>query len=402
MSALVTAGAREKAGRRGGPTPADGATAATSAPAPASTGRSAAATPAAAPEMPTGRQPIDFADALRRLADKQDLTREEASCLLDQLVAGGIDDVKVAAFLMGMRVKGETADEIAGFADGMRRGAIAVESPHQGTLVDVVGTGGDSLGTFNISTTAALVAAGAGVKIAKHGNRAASSACGSADVLEALGVRIDLGPQEVATCIDEVGMGFMLAALHHPAAGRVAGVRRALGVRTVFNLLGPLTNPAGARRQLLGVSNLQHLHLLGDALARMGCEHALVVRGDLGMDELSVTGSNQAIEVTRGIAHRSFRVQPEECGLSLHPLSALAGGEAKTNAAITRDVLAGLAGGPRDAVLLNAAAALYVAGTALSLSEGVDLARASIDSGRALDVLERLIAVTNDLAGRAG
>ncbi len=306
--------------------------------------------------------------------------------------------MQIAAFLMGLRVKGETADEIAGLADGMRRAAILVDSVHSGTLVDVVGTGGDSLGTFNISTTAAFVAAGAGVKVAKHGNRAASSLCGSADVLEALGVHIGLGPREVATCIDEVGMGFMLAALHHPAAGRVAGVRRALGVRTVFNLLGPLTNPAGARRQLIGVSSPQHLYVMGDALARMGCEHALVVCGDLGMDELSVTGPNKAMEVTSGVAHRPFQLEPEDCGLPRYPLTALSGGDAGTNAAIIRDVLEGREGGPRDAVLMNAAAALYVAGAALSVREGVGLARTSIDSGSAMDVLERLIAVTNRLA----
>jgi anthranilate phosphoribosyltransferase len=342
---------------------------------------------------------IEFGDALKRVAERRDLTREEAASVLDQLVSGGLNDAQVAALLMGLRVKGETADEIAGLADGMRRAAITVDSAHQGTLVDVVGTGGDSLGTFNISTTAAFVAAGAGVKIAKHGNRAASSKCGSADVLEALGVYITLGPAEVAACIDEVGMGFMLASLHHPAAGRVAGVRRALGVRTVFNLLGPLTNPAGARRQLLGVSTPQHLRVLGDALARMGCEHALVVCGDLGMDELSVTGSNRAIEVTSGVAHRSLRIDPEDCGLGRHALEELEGGDAHVNARITRDILGGQAGGPRDAVLMNAAAALYVAGKVLSLPEGVESARVSIDSGSALSVLDTMVVVTNRLAG---
>jgi len=371
-------------------------TAAASPPAEPAAVPAAASAPAAG--RPEGPRPLEFGDALRRLAEKQDLTREEAACVLDQLVGGEIDDVQVAAFLMGLRVKGETADEIAGFADAMRRVAIGVDSDHRGTLVDVVGTGGDSLGTFNISTTAAFVAAGAGVKIAKHGNRAASSPCGSADVLEALGIQIGLGPREVTTCIDEVGMGFMLASLHHPAAGRVAGVRRALGVRTVFNLLGPLTNPAGVRRQLVGVSSSQHLRVMGDALARMGCEHALVVCGDLGMDELSVTGANEAIEVTRGVVHRSFRIEPEECGLPRHALGTLSGGDAAVNAAITREVLEGRPGGPRDAVLMNAAAALYVAGAALSLPDGVDLARTAIDSGRALNVLEQMIAVTNRLA----
>jgi anthranilate phosphoribosyltransferase len=378
----------------------------TAAAAPAgSAATSAAAGPVAAPApdlQPAAGQTIAFPDALKRLAEKRDLTREEAASVLDQLISGDLGDAQVAAFLMGLRVKGETADEIAGLADGMRRAAITVDSVHHGTLVDVVGTGGDSLGTFNISTTAAFVAAGAGVKIAKHGNRAASSACGSADVLEALGIQIALGPAEVAACIDEVGMGFMLASLHHPAAGRVAGVRRALGVRTVFNLLGPLTNPAGVRRQLLGVSTPQYLHVLGDALARMGCDHALVVCGDLGMDELSVTGTNRAIEVTSGVSHRSLRIDPEDCGLSRYPLEALKGGDAATNAAITRDVLGGMPGGPRDAVLMNAAAALYVAGKALSLPEGVDLARTAIDSGRALEVLEQMVTVTNRLAQEGG
>jgi anthranilate phosphoribosyltransferase len=376
------------------------------------TGRGAASAGTAAP-LPEGAAPagaapvlqaplIDFTDALKRVAENDDLTREEAASVLDQLVSGDLNDAQVAAFLMGMRVKGETADEIAGLADGMRRAAVTVNSVHQGMLVDVVGTGGDSLGTFNISTTAAFVAAGTGVKIAKHGNRAASSKCGSADVLEALGVCITLGPKEVEACIDEVGMGFMLAALHHPAAGRVAGVRRALGVRTVFNLLGTLTNPAGARRQLLGVSTPQHLYVLGDALARMGCDHALVVCGHMGMDELSVTGTNKAVEVTSGVSHRCHKIDPEDCGLGRHPLEALQGGDARANAAITRDVLGGEAGARRDAVLMNAAAALYVAGKVLSLQEGVELARVSIDSGSALAVLDNLIAVTNRLAAEAG
>ncbi len=340
-------------------------------------------------------RPRSFADILRTLAEGRDLTREEAASVLDRMAAGGLDDAQVAAFLMGLRVKGETADEIAGLADGMRRAAVVVDSAHRDTLLDIVGTGGDDLGTFNISTTAAFVAVGAGAKVAKHGNRAASSQCGSADVLEALGIDIGLGPEEVARCIDEVGMGFMFAAAHHPAAGRVAGVRRALGIRTVFNLLGPLTNPAGAGRQLIGVSSPVHLRLLGDALARMGCEHGLVVCGDPGMDELSVTGASLLVEVRSGTVSRSFRIEPEECGLARHPLSALAGGDAHANAAITRDVLTGVCGGPRDSVLLNAGAALYVAGLASSLSEGVGLARSSIDSGRALDTLEQMVRVTN-------
>jgi anthranilate phosphoribosyltransferase len=350
----------------------------------------------------TDRRRIEFADALRRLAERRDLSRDEASCVMDQMVSDDVSDVQAAAFLMGLRVKGETADEIAGLAEAMSRAAVRVDSVHRDVLVDVVGTGGDSLGTFNISTTAAFVAAGAGVKIAKHGNRAASSLCGSADVLEALGIRVDLGPREVAACIEEVGMGFMLASLHHPASGRVAGVRRALGVRTVFNLLGPLTNPAGARRQLIGVSNPQYLPLVADALSRMGCEHALVVCGDMGMDELSVTGPSEAIEVRRGQPRGSLVFRPEDCGLSRHRLADLAGGDARTNATITRRVLEEAPGAPRDAVLMNAGAALYVAGRASSPREGVELAQASIDSGSALEVLERMIEVTNRLAVDGG
>jgi anthranilate phosphoribosyltransferase len=342
-------------------------------------------------------RPPAFADVLRSLAEGRDLTREEAAWVLDQIVDGELEDVQVAAFLMGLRVKGETADEVAGFADGMRRAVIAVHTADRSSLVDIVGTGGDALGTFNISTTAAFVAAGAGAKVAKHGNRAASSLCGSADVLEALGIEIALSPEGVSRCIDEVGMGFMFAAAHHPAAGRVAGVRRALGIRTVFNLLGPLTNPAGAGRQLIGVSSPEYLQLLGDALARMGCEHALVVCGDPGMDELSVTGASTVVEVASGAVRRTFEVEPEECGLARYPLSALAGGDAVSNAAITRDVLTGRPGAPRDAVLMNAAAALYLAGLASSLPEGAGLARSAIDSGKALGVLEQMILVTNRL-----
>ncbi len=271
---------------------------------------------------------------------------------------------------MALRVKGETAEEIAGLLETMRRLAVPVETSGRDVLVDIVGTGGDQLGTFNISTTAAFVVAGAGVKVAKHGNRAASSRCGSADLLEALGVRVDLTPAEVAACLERVGMGFMLASLHHPAMGKVAGVRRALGVRTVFNFLGPLTNPAGVRRQLLGVGAAEYLEVLAGALARVGCEHALLVHGAEGMDELSVAGPSTVIEVRDGEVGAPYTLDPEECGLRVHDLAALLGGDPAENAVITRAVLAGAEGAPRDAVLLNAAAALYVAGAAPSISPG--------------------------------
>jgi anthranilate phosphoribosyltransferase len=352
---------------------------------------------AVAQTEPRERPLLLFSEALQRLADKRDLTRAEAASALEQIADGAVGETQVAAFLMALRVKGETAEEIAGLAEAMRRLAVPVETPHRDVLVDIVGTGGDCLGTFNISTTAAFVVAGAGVKVAKHGNRAASSRCGSADVLEALGVRVDLAPREVAVCLDQVGIGFMLASLHHPAAEKVAGARRALGVRTVFNFLGPLTNPAGARRQLLGVSSPEYLGVLADALARMGCERALVVHGDQGMDELSVTGPSTVVEVAHGTVRAPRSLEPEGCGISRHEQAALNGGGPTENAAITRKVLSGSNGGPRDVVLLNAAAALYVAGTVPSIRAGVELARGSIDSGRAARVLDSMVTVTNGL-----
>ncbi|MFH1833791.1 MAG: anthranilate phosphoribosyltransferase [bacterium] len=349
---------------------------------------------------PDGPQPV-FTEVLQRLAEKRDLTRAEAAWALDQIVDGTVGETQAAAFLMGLRVKGETAEEIAGLVETTRRRAVSVDVPENDLLVDSAGTGGDNLGTFNISTTAAFVTAGAGAKVAKHGNRAASSRCGSADVLEALGVRVDLGPREVAECLDRVGMGFMLASLYHPAAGRVAALRRALGIRTVFNLLGPLANPAGARRQLLGVCAPEHMEMLAGALARLGCERALLVHGDDGMDELSVTGPSAVVEVAGTTVDAPYILDPEEYGIPRYELAALAGGDPEENADITRKVLAGLGGGPRDAVVLNAAAALYVAGRAPSIREGLGRARESVDSGHAAGVLESLIAVTNELGERS-
>jgi anthranilate phosphoribosyltransferase len=353
--------------------------------------------PGSAPDVaPT----LGFAAVLQRLAEGRDLTREEAARALHQIVEGSAGEAQAAAFLMALRVKGETSEEIAGLLETMRGLAIPVETSGRDVLVDIVGTGGDRLGTFNISTTAALVVAGAGVKVAKHGNRAASSLCGSADLLEALGVRVDLTPAEVAACLERVGMGFMMAPLHHPAMGRVAAVRRALGVRTVFNFLGPLTNPAGVRRQLVGVGAADYLEVLAGALARVGCEHALLVHGAEGMDELSVAGPSMVVEVRDGEVGAPYRLDPEECGLRVHDLAALLGGDPTENAAITRRVLAGVGGAPRDAVLLNAAAALYVAGVAPSILEGVEVAAESIDSGLAARLLDQLVSVTNEPAAK--
>ena len=339
-----------------------------------------------------------FKQTLQRLAEGGDLSRPQAAWALGQIVDGAAGEAEAAAFLMALRVKGETADEIAGLLETMRRLAVPVETAYRDALVDIVGTGGDCLGTFNISTTAAFVVAGAGVKVAKHGNRAASSRCGSADVMEALGVRIDLSPGAVAECLDRVGIGFMLASVHHPATGKVSSVRRALGVRTVFNFLGPLTNPAGVRRQLLGVSAPEYLDVLAGALARVGCEHALVVSGHGGMDELSVDGPSDVVEVRKGAVERRYQLEPEECGIGRHAQAELAGGDPAENAALTRRVLAGETGGPRDVVLLIAAAALYIAGLVPSVGAGVGRAAESIDSGRAGRVLAEMVLVSNELA----
>lgn len=344
--------------------------------------------------VPASRE-ADFVEILRRLAERCDLSRQEATWALDRIVDRTVGEIQASAFVMGLRVKGETAEEIAGLADSMLRSAVRVETPDPRSLVDIVGTGGDALGTFNISTCASLVVAAAGVKVAKHGNRAASSRCGSADVLEALGVKVDLGPREVAASIDRVGIGFMLAALYHPALGNLAMLRKTLGVRTVFNFLGPLVNPAGAGIQLMGVSSADHLEVLAGALARMGCERGFVVHGEGGMDELSVTGPSTVIEVAAGQVRERYVVEPQTCGVAVHELEALSGGGPAENASITRKVLAGVRGGPRDAVLVNAGAALYIAGRAPSIKEGVDVARACIDSGRAARILETLVDFTN-------
>jgi len=345
----------------------------------------------------TAERRPSFTETLQRLAEGRDLERAEAAAALERIVDGTAGEAEAAAFMMGLRVKGETADEIAGLMETMRRLAVPVETAYQSALVDIVGTGGDRLGTFNISTTAAFVVAGAGIKVAKHGNRAASSSCGSADVMEALGVRLDLTPAEVAICLERVGIGFMLAPLHHPAMSKVGGVRRAIGVRTVFNFLGPLTNPAGVRRQLLGVSAPEYLEVLAGALARVGCERALVVCGYGGMDELSVAGPSSVIEVEKGVVGEPYRLAPEDCGLGRCDQAALNGGDPLENAAILRGVLAGSPGATRDVVLLNAGAGLYAAGAVASICEGVGRARESIDSGLPARVLADLTAMTNEL-----
>ena len=313
-------------------------------------------------------------------------------------MTGRAGEVQTGAFLVALRAKGETVAELVGLARTMRRLAAEVDAGRD-DLVDTAGTGGGP-STFNISTAAALVAAGAGCAIAKHGNRSSTSRCGSADLLEALGVTIDLGPAEVASCIDEIGFGFMFAPRYHAAMKHVVPVRKELAVRTIFNFLGPLTNPAGARRQLLGVSDPRYQETIAEALVALDCDRALVVRAADGVDEISVADETRVIEVAEGGTEEWF-VRPEELGIARVEIERIAGGTPEQNAATVKRVLAGEDGPERDVVLLNAGAAILVGGGADDLRGGVDQARGSIDSGAARRVLAALIEVTGRL-GAAG
>jgi anthranilate phosphoribosyltransferase len=297
-----------------------------------------------------------------------------------------------------LAARGETVDEIAGFAAVLRAFAVSVELRSE--AIDTCGTGGDASGTFNISTVSAIVCAAAGVPVAKHGNRAATSACGSADVLEALGVRIDLGPEEVARCVDDVGVGFMFAPRYHPAMKHAIPVRRELGVRTVFNILGPLSNPAGVRRQLLGVATPRLGALLSRVLGVLGADHVLVAHGDDGLDEISPCGPTRLYELKDGDV-RERMLRPEDVGLRSVRRDEIRGGDAARNREIAERVLAGDNGAPRTAVLMNAGAALYVGGKAASIADGVTLAASAIDSGAARRTLARFVERSQALAPAA-
>jgi anthranilate phosphoribosyltransferase len=323
------------------------------------------------------------------------LTADHASAVLAEIMEGRTEEVQTAAFLIALRAKGETVPELVGLARTMRVLAAGVESGRE-DLVDTAGTGGGP-STFNVSTTAALVAAAAGCAVAKHGNRSNTSKCGSADLLQALGVNIELTPEQVARCIEEVGFGFMFAPRHHAAMANVVPVRKALGVRTIFNFLGPLTNPAGARRQLLGVSDRHYQETIAEALVGLGSERAMVVAADDGVDELSVSARTRVIEVADGGTDEWF-VEPGEYGLGEAGLERVAGGTPEENAATSRSVLDGEPGPRRDLVLLNAGAAIYVGGRAADLAAGVRAAAEAIDSGAAEALLARLVATTADLA----
>jgi anthranilate phosphoribosyltransferase len=323
-------------------------------------------------------------EAIDRVAGGQDLASDEASRVLREVMEGNASEAETAGLLVALRTKGETVQEIAGLAATMRELALRVEAGDD--LVDTAGTGGGRP-TFNVSTTAAFVAAGAGCRVAKHGNRSSTSQCGSADVLEALGARIDLEPEEVASCIDAVGFGFMFAPKHHAAMRHVVPVRRALGVQTIFNFLGPLTNPAGARRQVIGVSDPSRLETMAAALGELGTDRALVVSSADGLDEFSVSGATRVVELREGRL-ASYDVTPEEVGLERASDGAVGAGTPDSNARVLRRVLEGEPGTERSLALLNAAAAIYVSGRAGSLGEGMVRARDSIDSGAALSTLE--------------
>lgn len=333
--------------------------------------------------------------AIDRLADRRDLSETDAAEALAEIMAGEATDIEIAGFLIALRVKGETVDELAGLARTMR--AFAAFVPTAGEdLVDTAGTGGGRT-TFNVSTTAALIAAGAGCMVAKHGSRSSTGLSGSADVLEALGAKIDLDAAGVGRCIEEIGFGFMFAPYHHPASKRVVQVRKELKVRTTFNFLGPLTNPAGASRQLLGVSDPAMLPKMAGALAMLGTRHALLVSSEDSLDELSISAATRVIEVQDGHIEE-YSLNPEDLGLARYPADAVPGGNPETNAEIARLIFAGEPGAARDLAVLNAGAAIYVGGKAETLGVGVEMAQVAIDSGAASAKLDEFVALTQELS----
>jgi anthranilate phosphoribosyltransferase len=343
-------------------------------------------------------------DALHRIANhSQSLSREEAHAVMTEILTGQCSDAQIAALLVALHMKGETVEEIVGFAEAIRAEAIPLKlrgdsvldasDTERDALVDTCGTGGDSSGTFNISTATAFVVAGAGVRVAKHGNRSVTSKCGSADVMEALGVNINLPPARIAACLEEVGIAFLFAPAMHSAMKHVQTARRELHLRTVFNLLGPLTNPARATCQVVGVYSADLVEKLAEALSILGLRRALVVHGSDGLDEITISASTRIAEVRDGQVH-SYEVTPEEFGLQRAALDEISGGDAAHNAMLIREVLAGKKSACRDIVLLNAAAALVAAGRADHLCDAVPMAAKAIDSGAALRKLQELVAFT--------
>jgi len=337
-------------------------------------------------------------EAIATVVSGSSLTMEEAASVMEEIMEGKVTPAQLGAFVTALRIKGESAEEIAGLASVMRAKAIRVIIAKP--VIDVVGTGGDNSNTFNISTAAAFVAAGAGLKVAKHNNRAMSSQCGSTDVLEALGIKIDLNAEQVQRCVQEVGIGFMFAPIFHPTMKYAAAPRREIGIRTVFNILGPLTNPAHTEAQVTGVADGSLVEKLALVLQNLGCHHALVVHGEDGLDEITITGKTLVCELKDGGIVR-YSISPEDFGLSKASLDSLRGGTISENAALLRSILAGASGPQRDVVLMNAAAALVVGDSAPSLQEGLDLAREVLDSGRALAKLKQLIKLSQNFTQRA-
>jgi anthranilate phosphoribosyltransferase len=327
--------------------------------------------------------------ALKKAVGRQSLGREEMQGVMEQIMTGGATDAQIGAFLTALAMKGESVDEITGAASVMRAKAAKVPLKHS-DVVDTCGTGGDGAKTFNISTAAAFAAAGAGVRVAKHGNRAVSSACGSADVLKALGVNIELPPEKVGECIDSIGIGFLFATVFHSAMKYAIGPRREMGLRTIFNILGPLTNPTGAKRQITGIFSPDLLFTIAAVLQHLGSTHVMVVHGN-GMDEITPCGQTEVAELKNNKI-TTYKIAPREFGMAEADVKDLAGGDAEENAGILRRILKGEKGPRRDAVLLNAAAAIYVAGLAENLKQGIEKAAHSIDSGAAEDKLALLAA----------
>jgi anthranilate phosphoribosyltransferase len=331
-------------------------------------------------------------EAIAKVVKCQNLTEEEAGAAFEIIIRGDATPSQIAAFLIALRMKGETSEEIAGFARVAR--AMATPIDVGGALLDTCGTGGDGLATFNISTLSAIVAAACGARVAKHGNRAASSLCGSADVLEQLGVKIDLAPEGVARCIDEAGIGFLFAPVFHPSFRFAAVTRKDLGLRTVFNVLGPLCNPAGAKYQALGVADATLAGKMADVLQRLGVERAIVFHAADGMDELSVASPTFVIEVDGG--RKEYELDPSELGLAHAPVESMRGGGPAENARLAREVLGGATGPRRDVVLLNASAALRAAGLARDWKDGLGLAAEAIDTGRAGEILQRWARISHE------
>jgi len=338
---------------------------------------------------------MEIRDIVRKLVSATDLAEEEAYITALEIMSGNLTNTQIGALLVALAAKGETVDEITGFARAMRV-KVTPFSCNINDLVDTCGTGGDHLNTFNISTVSAIVAAGAGCRVAKHGNRSVSSRCGSADVLTALGINVEIPPECINRCLDETGVGFLFAPAYHPAMRFAAAARREIGIRTIFNILGPLTNPAGANRQLLGVYDENLMLPLTRVLAKLGSKHCLVVHGEDGLDEITITAKTNVCELRNGDI-TTYCMKPEDFGFQTSTIQTITGGEPSYNAALFERVLKKERGPLRDITLMNAGAAIYISGRTNSISQGIQLAAQSIDSGRALNKLEMLRQITAQL-----